>query len=338
MVVDPHAHIAPRSFIEHVRQGRFGESVTIQQGKRWELLVHRSTVLGQERVFDNPLPPEIFDVERRLEDMKRMGVDMQILSVAPAMTYYALDAGLNTDLAAALNDALLEVVQEHPDRFRCMAQVPLQAPKAAARELHRAVKAGHIGVQIGSNVAGKNLDDPGLDPFWQAVSEADVPVFIHPVDVMGINDRLKDYYLRNFIGNPLDTTIAASSLIFGGVLDRFPKLTFLLAHAGGFTPWIHGRWRHGYGERQEPKVRGARSPEKYLRRFRYDTLIHDADCLEFAVRTLGKRQILYGTDYPFDMGSLGKASRVPGLSKLDEDVQAQILGENAKKLYRLRLR
>ena len=132
IVIDPHAHIAPLSFIEDVRRGRFGRSISIEQGKKWELLVSRTTILGQERVVPNPLPRESFDMALRLKDMKRTGVDMQILSVVPPMTYYALDAGLNTELSAALNDAMLQVCEEHPGRFRCMAQVPLQAPKAAA--------------------------------------------------------------------------------------------------------------------------------------------------------------------------------------------------------------
>lgn len=337
MVIDPHAHIAPLSFIEDVRRGRFGRSISIEQGKKWELLVSRTTILGQERVVPNPLPRESFDMALRLKDMKRTGVDMQILSVVPPMTYYALDAGLNTELSAALNDAMLQVCEEHPGRFRCMAQVPLQAPKAAAAELRRAVRCGHVGVQIGSNVAGTNLDDRALDPFWRAVSDTDVPVFIHPVDVMGVNDRLKSYYLRNFIGNPLDTTIAAASLIFGGVLDRFPKMRILLAHTGGFTPWIMGRWRHGYGERQEPKVNDAVSPERYLKRFHFDTLIHDAQALQFAVDKLGKDRVVYGTDYPFDMGWPGKARAVRGLADMDEAVQKRILGDTTRRLYRLKL-
>ncbi len=335
MIIDPHAHVAPESFIEDVRKKRFGSSVTIEQGKAWELLVTRSQILGQERVNKNPLPRETYDVELRLKGMKKQGVDMQILSVVPPMTHYALDAGLNRELSASLNDALLDLTRAYPDKFRCMAQLPLQTPKAAARELARAVKAGHIGAQIGSNVAGANLDDRKLDVVWRKAVELDVPFLIHPVDVMGVNDRLKDYYLKNLIGNPLDTSICAASLIFGGVFDRFPKIKFLLSHTGGFTPWIRGRWQHGYQVRPEPKVNKAKAPERYFKKFYYDTIIHNADAFEFAVKSLGAGRVLYGTDYPFDMGYLKKAAKIPGLARLPEKDQARILGGNVRKLYRL---
>ncbi|MEE9241299.1 MAG: amidohydrolase family protein [bacterium] len=337
MIVDPHAHIAPKSFIDDVRKRRFGSAVTIEKGKPWEFLVTRTKILGQERVHKNPLPRETYDVGLRLKGMKKQNVDMQILSVVPPMTYYALDAELNKELAASLNEALLKLTKEYPDKFRCMAQIPLQDPKAAAGELERAVKAGHLGVQIGSNVAGKNLDDRGLDVVWRKAVQLDVPIFIHPIDVMGVNDRLKDYYLRNFIGNPLDTTICAACLIFGGVFDRFPKIKFLLSHTGGFTPWIRGRWQHGYGERKEPTVNKAKAPERYYKKFYYDTIIHNADAFEFAVKSLGVNRILYGTDYPFDMGYLKKAEKIPGLSRFSKKDQKKMLFDNVKKLYKLKV-
>lgn len=335
MIIDPHTHIAPESFIENVRRKRFGEAVTIETGKPWELLVVKSTILGQERVHKNPLPRETYDLDLRLKDMKKQGVDLQILSVVPTMTHYNLDAGLNIDLSASLNDALLEVSRRYPDKFRAMAQIPLQEPKAAARELQRAVKSGHVGVQIGSNVAGRNLDDPKLDSVWRKAVELDVPISVHPMDVMGISDRLKDYYLRNLIGNPLDTTIAAACLIFGGVFERFPKIKFLLSHAGGFTPWIRGRWQHGYKVRPEPKIHRAKAPENYFKKFYYDTITHNADAFEFAIKTLGASRILFGTDYPFDMGYLMKASAIPGLSRLAEKDRKKVLFANARRLFRI---
>lgn len=337
MIIDPHAHVAPESFIEDVRKKRFGNAVTIEKGKSWELLVVKSTILGQERVHKNPLPKETYNVDLRLKDMKKQGVDMQILSVVPPMMHYSLDAGLNIELSASLNDALLELPRQYPRQFRCMAQIPLQAPEAAAKELDRAVKAGHLGAQIGSNVAGRNLDDRSLDVVWRKAAALDVPISIHPMDVMGAADRLKDYYLRNLIGNPLDTTIAAACLIFGGVFDRFPRIKFLLSHCGGFTPWVRGRWQHGYHVRPEPKDHKAKAPERYIKKFYYDTITHNADALEFAVKTLGASHVLFGTDYPFDMGYLGKAMKVPGLSRLAQADQNRILFGNVKRLYKIKI-
>ena len=335
MVIDAHAHIVMEEFVEEVRNGKYGAALYIEKGQKWDLLVTKNRVLGQERAFKTPLPRKTYDLDRRLKDMKAAGVDRQILSILPACTYYALDLGLSKKVACAFNDQVADLARKMPDRFSCLCTVPLQDPEAAVRELERAIQLGHIGVEIGSNVAGKNLDDPELDLFWGSVVSLDVPVFIHPVDVLGLEDRLKNYYLFNLIGTPLDTTIAAASLIFGGVMERFPKLKVLLPHLGGFTPWIRGRWEHGYKEHQETKARGAKGSEIYINKFYYDTIIHQADCLEFALKTLDPGHILFATDYPFAMGALGPAREIPGLARLSADQQEKILSGNARKLYRI---
>ena len=335
LVIDTHAHIVPEEFVEDVRAGKFGTALSIERGPKWEMFVTRSAVLSEERVHRNPLPRETYDVGLRLRHMDATGVERQILSVVPPCFYYNLDAGLTGEIAATFNDYCAELAKEMPERFSCMATVPLQDPEAAVEELERSVKMGHIGVEIGSNVGGKNLDDRSLGVFWEKVVTVDVPVFIHPIDVMGAQDRLKDYYLRNLIGNPLDTTVAVACLIFGGVMDRFPGLKILLAHMGGFIPWIRGRWQHGYGEREEPKVNDARPPETYIGKYYYDSVIHNGDCLEFGVKTLGADHILYGTDYPFDMGDLGPARGIQGLSRLSTVDREKILVGNARKLYKL---
>ncbi len=149
----------------------------------------------------------------------------------------------------------------------------MQAPEKAADELRRAmIKLGLRGAMIGSNVGGKNLDDPSFEPLWAAAAELDAFFMIHPGNVAGA-DRLRSYYLNNLIGNPLDTTIAAACLIFGGVLERYPNFKPVMVHGGGFTPYQGGRWVHGWHVRPEPKVHLKHSPEKYLERFRYDTIL-----------------------------------------------------------------
>jgi aminocarboxymuconate-semialdehyde decarboxylase len=335
MAIDPHTHILPEAYLDDVRGGRLGDAVSIERVDGQEWMVMRATIFGKDRETRNILGERYYLPEPRLKDMERMGVERQVLSVSPFMTLYWLDAGLNKEVAASINDGLSALAQEYPDKFSCMAQVPLQDPAAAAAELERAAGNGHIGVQIAANVAGGNLDDPGLDVFWKKAVSLDLPIFIHPQGQAASPERLQDYYLRNFIGNPLDTTIAVASLIFGGVLDRFPDIKFYLSHVGGFVPWIRGRWQHGYGERPEPKVRGAKDPEQYFEKFYYDTIIHNADSFEFAVKTLGADRIVYGTDYPADMGNHQPAEEIPGLSRLPEADREKILSGNAKKLYKL---
>jgi aminocarboxymuconate-semialdehyde decarboxylase len=309
--------------------------VKVGEEDQWEVMVVKnadSDASGESRNF---LPRQATDVDMRLEHMKNTGVDKQILSHITAMSFYTLDAGLNKEIASSLNDGLVDLARKMPDKFSCMAGVPLQDPPAAASELERAVGLGHVGVKIGSNVAGVNLHDTAFDVFWDKAVSLDVPIFIHPGDIIGAKDRMKDLHLNNLLANPLDTTIAAACLMFGGVFDRFPTLKIVLAHLGGFTPWIRGRLQQGYLERDEPKACGAKAPEHYLGNLYFDTVIHNADCLEFAVKTLGADNVLYGTDCPWNIGNLEPARDIPGLSRLAAEDQEKILVGNVKRLYKL---
>ncbi len=333
MVIDAHAHIVPEGFVEDVRAGRFGAALSIEQGEKWELLVIRSTAAGNAREFKNALPRETFDLSMRLEHMAGMGVDRQILSIVPPAMGYGLDVGVTKEVAAAFNERVMEIAEKMPERFSCVATVPLQEPAAAADELERAVKRGHVAVQIGSNVAGGNLDDPGLGVFWERAAQLEIPVFIHPVNQLGSDNRLKNYQLGNLLGVPFEGAIAAASLIFGGVMDREPSLKVMLSHMGGATPFLRGRLEHGYHARAGARVNDVQPPESYLGRFFYDTIVHNADCFEFAVKSLGAEIILYGTDYPFDMGNLCPARDIPGLSLLSEADQEKILAANAGRLF-----
>ena len=203
----------------------------------------------------------------------------------------------------------------------------MQAPQLAADELARAMRAGLRGAHIGSNINGKNLDDPSLEPVWAKAAELGAFILIHPVGVAGA-DRLKSYYLANLIGNPVDTTIAAASLVFGGVMERHPNLKICLSHGGGFVPYQGGRWVHGWKVRGEPQANLKVSPAASLRRFYYDTILHAAAPLEYLVRAAGADHVLLGSDYPFDMGTLECARQVKALSITEAD-RATILGEGA---------
>lgn len=335
MIIDAHAHIVPGEFVADVRKGKFAPALSIEQGTKWEFIVIHSTSPGQNKVFKNALPRETYDVGMRLDHMKRMEVDSQVLSIVPPLMGYGLDVAVAKDIAAAFNDHIAEVTSKNPGRFFCLATVPLQDPGSAAAELERAVKGGHIGVQIGSNVAGKNLDDPGLEVFWEKVISLDVPVFIHPLNQLGGADRLKSYQLGNLLGVPIENGIAAATLIFGGVMDRFPGLRILLSHMGGIFPWVRGRMEHGYHEREGVNVNRIQSPASYVGCFHYDTIVHDADSLEFAVKILGADIVLYGTDYPFDMGNLCPAKEVPGLPRLSEQDREKIFRINAEHFFRI---
>jgi len=203
-----------------------------------------------------------------------------------------------------------------------------EAPKQAAEALRHAVRAlGLRGAQIGSNIAGKNLDDPEFEPVWATAAELDAFILLHPINVAGA-DRLSSYYLTNLIGNPLDTTIAAACLVFSGVLERHRNLKICLAHGGGFVPYQAGRFIHGWHVREEPKRRLAEPPTQSLKRFYFDTIVHSKEALAFLVGNAGPERVLLGSDYPFDMGMPDGVSQVRSLSIPSAD-QAAILGGRA---------
>ena len=261
-----------------------------------------------------PFPKGGFDIEQRLKDMATSDVDMQVLSITPQTFLYNQDAGLTTTSSIIQNDQIAKHVKDHPKRFYGLATLPMQAPKAAADELKRAVtKLGLKGAQIASNIMGKNLDDPEFEPVWQVANEHAAFLMIHPNNVAGA-DRLKNYYLANLIGNPLDTTIAAACLVFGGVIERFPKIKFFMVHGGGFTPYQAGRWQHGWQVRPEPQKHLKKPPAETIRTFYWDTILHAKPALEFLVKEFGATHVLLGSDYPYDMGTFECTRQVKALS------------------------
>jgi aminocarboxymuconate-semialdehyde decarboxylase len=272
-----------------------------------------------------------WDLERRLQDMAASKVDVQVLSVCPQTFVYAQPPALAAAFARIQNEQLAKLVKARPDRFLAIGTLPMQAPKLAADELRHAVsKLGLRGAQIGSNVAGKNLDDPELEPVWATAAELDAFILLHPINVAGV-DRLSSYYLNNLIGNPLDTTIAAACLVFSGVLERHPTLKICLSHGGGFVPYQAGRFLHGWHVRKEPKNKLPKPPTESLGRFYFDTIVHSKDVLEFLVGNAGVDRVLLGSDYPFDMGMPDGVLQVRGLPIPAGD-QASILGGRAKAL------
>ena len=275
-----------------------------------------------------------WDLERRFADLDKAKFDMQVLTVLPQTVAYDEEPALGLTLSQIQNEQIAALVKQYPERFLGLATVPMQAPGDAAAELKRAMtKLGLRGMMIGSNVAGRNFDDPGLEPVWAMAEELEAFIFIHPTTTAG-GDRLKDYYLKNFIGNPLDTTIAAASLVFGGVLHRHPGLRIFLSHGGGFIPYQKHRFIHGWGERDEPQVSLKVSPEASLDLFLFDTILHGRKPLEFLIAEAGADRVLLGSDYPYDMGQYDGVDLVSSLD-IPEGDKAKILLGNARRLLKM---
>jgi aminocarboxymuconate-semialdehyde decarboxylase len=268
--------------------------------------------------------------------MDRMGIDVQAISPAPPQFYYWAAPELGRAAARLVNDRIAEIVHDHPGRFVGLATVPLRAPEFAVTELERAVKKlGLRGVEICTNVAGAELSDERFRPFFAKAEELGILVFMHP---NGFTDgrRLADHYFSNLIGNPLDSTVAVSHLIFGGVLDAYPKLKICVAHGGGYLPAYAGRMDHAHAGRSDCRLCIKKKPTSYLKRLHFDTLVFTPHQLEYLVSQYGSDRILLGTDYPYDMGMYDPLAFVESAGKLTRADREAIVGGNAVRLLKLR--
>jgi aminocarboxymuconate-semialdehyde decarboxylase len=294
----------------------------------------RSAELNRKAVA--AIRDELRDPQKKIKDMDEKGIDLSILSSTPFAFYYEVENDLAVDLARFQNDQLSRMVKAYPDRFAAMATLPLQVAGEAVMELHRAITdLGFCGVEIGSHVGKRELGDKAFWPFYEAVENLNVPIFIHPHHVAGM-DRLEDFYLSNLIGNPLDTTIAAAQLIFNGVLEKYPGLKILLAHGGGQLPYILGRLEHGYRVRPESREKVKKSPRTFLRNFYCDTITHSPEALAYLITVMGSDHVVMGTDYPYDMGDLTPVQTVSKQKSISAEDRQRILGGNARALFRLK--
>ncbi|WP_248960674.1 amidohydrolase family protein [Sphaerisporangium perillae] len=279
--------------------------------------------------------PKLTDPAVRIADMDRMGIDVQALSVAPPQFYYWTDPELGRRLARLQNEHLAELVAGNPDRFVGLATVPMQDVSSAVAELEYAVRElGFRGAEINTNIAGLDLDDRRYRPFFAKAEELDVVVLLHP-NGFTHGERLMKYYLTNVLGNPLDTTVALTRIIHGGVLEDHPELKLCFVHGGGYLPFYSSRMDHAYEERPEGRHHISRPPSTYLKQVYVDCLVFDEVHLEFLLKKMGPDHVVVGTDYPFDMGyydPLGQLDRVPGLS--DEE-REMVRGGTAARLLKL---
>jgi len=276
------------------------------------------------------------DPEKKIRDMDEKKIGVYVLSSTPFAFFYEVEEELAVELARFQNDRLSEMVKRYPDRFAAMATLPLQVPKEALKELERAVgKLGLRGVEIGSHVGHRELGDEAFWPIYKTLEDLNVPVFIHPHYVAGL-DRLQDFYLSNLIGNPLDTTLAAAQLIFSGALEKYPGLKVVLAHGGGQLPYIIGRLEHGYQVRPECKEKVHRSPMAFFKNFYFDIITHNPDALRHLINIAGSDHVLLGSDYPYDMGDPDPVQTVSQLPGIKEEDRRRILRENAVTLFGLK--
>jgi aminocarboxymuconate-semialdehyde decarboxylase len=279
--------------------------------------------------------PGLTRVEQRLADMGAMGVDIQVLSPSPTQYYYWADPDLAGELVRVQNEHVAGICAQCPDHFVGLGTVALQHPHLAAHQLEDAMRRlGLKGVEISTSVNGEELDATRLTPFWKKAESLGAIVFIHPFGST-LGERAHSHYLSNIVGQPLETTLALSHLIFGGVLDRHPGLKIVAAHGGGYLPSYCGRTNHGHAVRPEAHAGAQSRPIDYLRRLWFDTLVYEPEALRHLVSVVGASQLVVGSDYPFDMGHYDPHGLLAATPGLDESQLAAILGGNAASLLGL---
>jgi aminocarboxymuconate-semialdehyde decarboxylase len=325
--VDIHAHYYPQAYLDLIAAegGDFGARyVAGPDGP--------SVRVGP--LFAGPIRPKFIDIDLRVAAMDEQKVKIQTLSLTQPMVYWAGDA-LSRRLTVAFNDALVAANERHPARLYGIAILPAQQTALALAEIERLAGNPSIrGFYMGTRVAERELSDLALWPIYERIESLGLPIFLHPVEVIGMTDRLTQYFLSNILGNPFDTAIAAAHLIFGGVLDRFPRLDVVLPHAGGALPFLIGRIKHGWRVRPEC-AHLTRSPEEYMPRFYYDTITHSPEALRYLIDRVGASRILLGSDYCFDMGYERPVDVILDHPGLTRDEREQILGGNARNLLGL---
>ncbi len=276
--------------------------------------------------------PRLVRPEQRLADMDAMGVDLQVVSPSPTQYYYWADPDLAREIVRLQNDAIADLCARHPTRLAGLGTLALQHPQMASEQLEHAVKVlGLKGVEISTSVNGRELGDPALRPFWARAEELGALIFIHPFGTT-LGERTATHYLVNTIGQPLETTIALSHLIFGGVLDEHPGLKIVAAHGGGYLPTYVGRSDHAFKVRPEAAASTKLPPSDYLKKIWFDSVVYDPLALRHLVDRVGASQIVIGTDYPFDMGHYDVHALVDDTPGLSDEERVAILGGNAARL------
>jgi aminocarboxymuconate-semialdehyde decarboxylase len=323
--VDIHAHYYPEAYLDLIAED--GKSFGAEYRMTDEGFYYK-TPAGN----GGPHPIKFINVALRIDDMDLQGTAVQAISLAPPMVYWG-GSDLSHKLSTAWNDAASTAHQAYPTRIVGLLTLPMLYPDRAIDELHRASKLPGIrGVYMGTNINNHDLDDPLFEPIWTQIETMDLPVFLHPLQTIG-GERLHSYYLHNLLGNPFDTAIAACRLIFGGVLDRHPRLQFSLAHGGGALPILIGRIDHGWQVRPETKHL-PQAPSTYLHRFHYDTIVHSKEIIEFLIKEVGAERVMMGSDYCFDMGYERPVHFVEQINITSAE-RKMILGGTAAKLLRL---
>ncbi len=328
--IDLHCHIHTDAADVIARQSATNASAIARYGNpRTE---------AQQKKLHEDLHRKLTDVDQRIADMDRMDIDVQAISTSPLQYYYGVETDLARQIARTINEQLAQVTATHPERFAPLGTLPMQSPELAVQELEYCMKKlGFRGIEIGTNVAGTEIADPRYEKMWKKCEALGAVVFLHPIGFTA-PQRLTQHFLTNVIGNPLDTTVALAHIVFGGILERYPKLKIVSAHGGGFLSHYPARMDHAYRVRPECHDHITRPPSYYMKKIYYDTMVFGEPQLDHLVNLYGADHVVIGTDYPYDMGYYKPVDFVEKAKKLSRKQKDLIISGNAAKLLGLKKR
>ena len=323
MKIDIHTHIMPENIPNYFQKFGYGEFIHLEHH-----CPGCARMIKGDKVF-REVEPNCWDAPARILDMDATTVDVQVLSTIPVLFNYWAKPQDGLETARFFNDHIASCVVQHPNRFIGLGTVPMQDIDLAIREMERCVNVlGFPGLEIGSNINGKNLSDPYFNPFWEAAEKLGCALFVHPWEMMG-EDQMSKYWLPWLVGMPAETARAICSLIFGGVFERFPKLRVAFAHGGGSFPFTIGRIEHGFNVRPDLVAPdNAVNPRDYLGRFWIDGLVHNADALNYVIKTMGEDKVCLGSDYPFPLGEHHPGSLIESMN-FQKPLENALLAGNA---------
>ena len=319
--IDMHTHIIPKNMPNWTEKFGYGKFIHLEHN------LDNSANMMQGGNFFRRIEENCWNEKQRITEYEKFNTQVQVVCTIPVLFSYWAKPKDCLELSEFLNDHIAALIQEYPKNYIGLATIPMQDSEIAIRELERAKSIGLVGIQIGSNINDENLSEEKFFPIFEACERLGMAVLIHPWQMMGFGSMEK-YWLPWLVGMPAETSRAACSMIFGGILERLPNLRICFSHAGGsFLPTI-GRIEHGFNSRPDlVAIDNPINPRDYLGKFWVDCITHDIEALKYILKLQGSKRVCLGSDYPFPLGDL-EIGKFITESDLDKEVITDIFSNS----------